>query len=68
MNDSAPLTVTSVARRLNLSEDRVRQLANSGALRSIRTETGTRIFSATDVEAFAKERREAHLRDLEDRA
>jgi DNA-binding transcriptional MerR regulator len=53
-----PLTVGPVARRLQISEDRVRQLANDGALRCARTSTGIRLFDAVDVERFAAERQE----------
>jgi excisionase family DNA binding protein len=53
MEGHAPLTVGTVARRLQLSEDRIRQLANVGALPSTRTSTGIRLFEEADVEAFA---------------
>jgi len=59
---SPPLLTRSVAKRLDLSEDRVRQLANSGALPSTRTETGVRLFSAEAVEQFIERRQQAGRR------
>jgi excisionase family DNA binding protein len=53
------MQTTAVARRLWLSTERVRQLANEGALRAIRTTGGARLFRSTDVEDFARRRRVA---------
>jgi excisionase family DNA binding protein len=46
-----------VARALNVSTQRVRQLVEAGNLRAWRTPGGERIFRRTDVERFAEERR-----------
>jgi DNA-binding transcriptional MerR regulator len=50
------LTVGWVARRLHLSEDRIRQLAKTGALPCRRAENGTRIFDEAEVQRFAEQR------------
>jgi hypothetical protein len=55
MADSV-ITVGPTARRLFLSEARVRQLADAGVLPSRRSETGVRIFRVEDVERFAQAR------------
>jgi DNA-binding transcriptional MerR regulator len=59
-----PLTVGSVLRRLLvaqvvLSEDRIRQLANIGALPSTRTANGIRLFAEADVDRFIAARKAA---------
>jgi DNA-binding transcriptional MerR regulator len=51
-----PLTVGTVARRLSISEDRVRQLSDIGALPSTRTSTVIRLFDVADIERFPAER------------
>jgi excisionase family DNA binding protein len=54
------LTTKEVARRLNLSAERVRQLANSGQLTCTVTDLG-RLFDPADVEHYARTRiRYAH--------
>jgi DNA-binding transcriptional MerR regulator len=58
------VTVGPTARRLELSEARVRQLADAGVLPSRRSETGVRIFRVEDVERFARTRR-LRRRDVE---
>jgi len=52
----APLTTKDVARRLDLSEDRVRELERSGQLPATRTRSGLRLWTTEDVERFAEER------------
>jgi excisionase family DNA binding protein len=49
------ITTKAVARRLNLSVERVRQLANAGQLPCTKTELG-RLFDPDEVEAFAQAR------------
>jgi len=60
MNNQQPatplMTVKTTARRLELSEQRVRQLANEGRLAHMRTDTGVRLFAADDVQRFADSR------------
>jgi excisionase family DNA binding protein len=56
MRDEKFVTVGWVARRLGISDDRVRQLERSGALRCRRATGGLRIFAEDDVERFARER------------
>jgi DNA-binding transcriptional MerR regulator len=51
-----PLTVGTVARRLSISEDRVRQLSDIGALPSTRTSMVIRLFDVADIERFPAER------------
>jgi len=45
-----------VARQLDLSENRVRQLADRGVIPSVRTADGMRLFDPADVAKFAAER------------
>lgn len=45
-----------VARLLNISSDRVRQLERAGKLKARRTARGQRIFRASEVDEFLKER------------
>ena len=47
------LTVSTVARALELSEDSVRRYVKIGHLRARRTKSGIRLFTARDVEQFA---------------
>ena len=49
------VSTSEAARRLKLSAERVRQLARSGALPSVRTELG-RLFDPDDLDRFAAER------------
>lgn len=56
--DAALLLVGTVARRLDVSDDRVRQLERTGVLRAIRTSTGVRLFDPADVERVRIERAE----------
>ena len=57
-----PITVSEAARILGLSADRVRQLERTGALPSIRTASGMRLFDRTVVERVAGERQERRSR------
>ena len=50
------MTVKTTAQRLELSEQRVRQLADAGRLAHMRTDTGVRLFAADDVQRFADSR------------
>ena len=50
------LTTGEVARSLEISADRVRQLERCGALPASRTETGVRLFDRSAVEAFRQQR------------
>ncbi len=50
MADSLPIMTTEVARRLGLSEDRVRQLADAGKIPMTRTASGTRLFDPAEVQ------------------
>lgn len=52
------LTVGPVARILQVGEEAVRSLADSGKLPSTRTILGHRIFDERDVKRFAAEREE----------
>jgi hypothetical protein len=52
----APLGTSATARELTLSESRVRQLAATGRLPSIRTDAGQFLFDPADVERFRSER------------
>lgn len=49
------MTATDVARRLNISSDRVRQLTRAGAFAVTETPLG-RLYDAADVERVARER------------
>ena len=53
------LTPTQVARRLNVSQQRVLQLAESGALGTVANTAHGRLFDPGAVEALASERGEA---------
>ncbi len=53
------LTPSDAARVLGLAPDTVRQLANKGRLKVMKTMTGRRLFRRADVELLAKER--AHV-------
>jgi hypothetical protein len=48
--------VTHTARDLQLSERRVRELADSGALPCIRDATNRRVFTKHDVDVFRTQR------------
>lgn len=50
------LTVTQAAHRLNLSAQRVRQLADAGRLPVERGPLGIRLFDSEAIERFAQER------------
>ncbi len=50
------LTVSTVARALELSEDSVRRYVNIGRLRARRTRSGIRLFAPRDVEQFKAKR------------
>ena len=51
--DNEPLhTLSSAARLAKKSEATIRQAEKTGKLPAIRTETGTRLFRASDVRAF----------------
>ena len=60
------LTVSDVARVLDLSSESVRQYERTGKLVAIRTVGGVRLFKQTDVEAFkqklAATRRKTRIR------
>ena len=51
------MTVTAVARFLCRSPESVRWLANRGELPCIRTTTGQRLFTTTQVEEFIRSRK-----------
>lgn len=53
--DEVPLTTGDVAKRLNRSTDRIRQLERQGKLPAHKTQSGQRLFKASDVDRFAKE-------------
>jgi excisionase family DNA binding protein len=53
---SVLLTTVDAARKLKLSTERVRQLADAGLLRSTRTLRGQRLYASEDVERLARER------------
>jgi len=67
MQHDEALTTRDVARLLDLSETRIRQLEAAGALRSARTPRGLRIFKRNDVERLASERRLRSQAKLEGR-
>ena len=50
------LTSSDLAVELQVTPDRIRQLARAGALRSLRTRRGQRIFLAEDVAELKKQR------------
>jgi hypothetical protein len=52
----APLGTSATARKLELSETRVRQLAESGQLRAFKTSRGQFLFDPEDVARLAAER------------
>jgi excisionase family DNA binding protein len=58
----ATLTVSHVARRLELSEGQVRVLANRGTLRCTRVGSGIRVFRVSDVEQLRTARAAGHGR------
>ena len=49
------LTTGCTAKRLNLSTDRVRQLERAGKLPARKTESGQRLFKASDVDQLARQ-------------
>lgn len=56
--DEVLLTTGDVAKRLNRSTDRVRQLERQGKLPAHKTHGGLRLFKASDVEILAKQLRD----------
>jgi DNA-binding transcriptional MerR regulator len=52
-----PIMTSHVARILNLSSDRVRQLEKRGTLKAERTASGVRLFNAGQVAKVAEARR-----------
>ncbi len=50
------LTSAEVGKRLNLSSERVRQLERTGELHAIRTTNGIRLFTASAIEEFRRQR------------
>lgn len=55
--DNEYLGVWDTAKELDLTPQRIRQLADEGVLAAIRTRSGRRFFIRTDVAQFAEERR-----------
>lgn len=53
--DEVPLTTGDVAKILNRSTDRVRQLERHGKLPAQKTRSGQRLFKVSDVERLAKQ-------------
>jgi excisionase family DNA binding protein len=51
------LGVSATARRLDVSAQTVRDLADAGKLPVLRTASGQRLFEAADVERVRRERR-----------
>lgn len=51
------LTVSDVARALEVSKDSVRLYAKTGRLRARQTRSGIRLFAPRDVEQFRVERK-----------
>jgi excisionase family DNA binding protein len=51
-----PMTTRDVARLLNVSAERVRQLSNAGVLEATRTESGIRLFDRAQVTRVAETR------------
>jgi excisionase family DNA binding protein len=49
-------TTSWVARQLEVSSERVRQLERAGKLHATRTENGQRLFRRADVERFRRQR------------
>ena len=47
-----PLLTRDVARLLDVSAERVRQLAREGRLESIRTSDGTRLYDRASIEKY----------------
>jgi DNA-binding transcriptional MerR regulator len=56
------LTTGDAAKELNVSAERVRQLEREGVQRAVKTKSGMRIFSASEVEALRQARVEASRR------
>lgn len=56
------LTVTDVARKLNMMPDTVREMERQGRLKAIRTVGGVRLFQEDEVERFAQARQATPLR------
>jgi len=59
--DEEFLTLSSAARVAKRSEATIRQWEIAGKLPAIRTETGTRLFKASDVRAFVSAQK-AHVK------
>ena len=53
---NAPLMVGGAGRIIGLGIERIRQLADAGLLRCVRTASGIRIFKKEDVLEFKAER------------
>jgi len=51
------LTTGDTAKRINRSPDRVRQLERTGKLLAQKTQSGMRLFKASDVDRLAKQLR-----------
>jgi excisionase family DNA binding protein len=51
-----PLGTSATARKLELSEGRIRQLVEAGLLPAVRTARGQLLFDPADVEKFASQR------------
>ncbi len=51
-----PLQTRDVAKLLDVSSERVRQLARAGRLSPTRTQSGTRLYTRADVEQYIKSR------------
>lgn len=63
--DDVLLTAVDVGRRLGVTSDRVRQLADAGALRFVRTASGIRLFASAEVERLRRERAGCPAREAE---
>ena len=59
MNQDELLQTGEVAKVLDLSDARIRQLANQGQLRARKTRRGVRFFCSAEVEALRIERERA---------
>jgi excisionase family DNA binding protein len=56
IGNNVPILTKEVARILDLTGERVRQLEKAGILTARRTSGGVRLFDRAEVERFARER------------
>ena len=63
--DTRYLSVSDAAKRLHVSENTIRRMADSGSIPCIKTISGFRVFTESDINRLRDERRRMYEADAE---